>query len=461
MKKIVVILAALLILATQMCTAQTPKNNILTRILFIFDYSYSMIDTWNSRRKIDAARDRLTVLLDSVEKLENVELALRLYGHQKKVPPQDCNDSKLEIPFGPHNADGIRKKLAMYQPKGTTPIAHSLELAADDFPKCNTCRNVIILITDGIEACNGDPCAVAASLEKRGICMKPFIIGVGLDVRAKKTFECMGHYYDATTEDNYTDALKSVIAQIISNTTAQVNLNDIKGLPTETNVNMTFMDQNTGQIKANWYHTMNAKGVPDTLALDPGTTYQLLVHTIPPIKVNNIKLKPGHNIISANAPQGTLLVKCEKPQSLEDVEVIVRKATAAKTLNVQQFNAPEKYIVGRYDLEVLTLPRMYYNDVEVKQSQTTTITLPQPGVATILMPGDGVCSVFLMEGKSQVRLIYTLHTPKVALTLLPGKYLAVFRYMNAKQTTQTVNQGFEIKSGYSQYINFEFDVNAN
>ncbi|MBK9638483.1 MAG: hypothetical protein IPO63_11975 [Bacteroidetes bacterium] len=47
-------------------------------------------------------------------------------------------------------------------PSGTTPIARSLEECGGDFPKSQA-RNIIILITDGIEECNGDPCAVSAS----------------------------------------------------------------------------------------------------------------------------------------------------------------------------------------------------------------------------------------------------------------------------------------------------------
>ena len=72
-------------------------------------------------------------------------------------------------------------KIKMAQPKGTTPIAYSLEKSGADFPECANCRNIIILITDGEEECEGDPCAVSAALQSKGIVLKPFVIGVGLD----------------------------------------------------------------------------------------------------------------------------------------------------------------------------------------------------------------------------------------------------------------------------------------
>ena len=93
----------------------------------------------------------------------------------------------------------MKSALKSLKPKGTTPIASTLEKAGDDFLKCptNDCRNIIILITDGIEECNGDPCAVSMALQKKGIILKPFVIGIGLDLEFRESFECMGSFYDA------------------------------------------------------------------------------------------------------------------------------------------------------------------------------------------------------------------------------------------------------------------------
>ena len=179
--------------AQEVSPGYTPKS----RILFIFDASNSMAGQWDGARKIDIAREILLDMVDSLEQMSNVEMALRIYGHQSPVPPQDCNDTKLEVPFSPSNASRIRQKLRFINPKGTTPIAHSLELAPDDFPPCTNCRNIILLITDGVEACEGDPCEVSQRLQKRGIILRPFVIGIGNDPGFKETFNCIGDYYDA------------------------------------------------------------------------------------------------------------------------------------------------------------------------------------------------------------------------------------------------------------------------
>ena len=211
----------------------------LTRILFIFDASNSMNGIWEAQPKINVATKLLSQALDSLRNVENLQLGLRVYGHEKNyLQGQDCDDTKLMVPLGFNTVGKIQTTLKLLKPKGTTPIAATLEKAGYDFPKCPTgeCRNVIVLITDGIEECNGDPCAVSLSLQRQNIILKPFVIGVGLDLNFRESFECMGTYYDASNEKSFTNALGIVISQALNNTTAQVNLLDVNGHPTETNV---------------------------------------------------------------------------------------------------------------------------------------------------------------------------------------------------------------------------------
>ena len=226
--------------------AQNKKNETpqLTRIEFLFDASQSMYGRWQSGAKIDVAKMLMKQLLDSLRYVNNLEIALRVYGHQKNFPPQDCDDSKLEVPFSKGNISAIQQVLKDVIPRGTTPIAKSLELCGNDFPQSPS-RNIIILITDGIEECGGDPCAISQALQKKGIFLKPFVIGLGLDPSLMKTFECVGRYFDATNETMFKDALNIVISQALNNTTLQVNLLDVNRNPTETNVNMTFYDKFT------------------------------------------------------------------------------------------------------------------------------------------------------------------------------------------------------------------------
>lgn len=426
------------------------EKNEKTRILFIFDASQSMNGYWEESKKINIARKFLIQMIDSLEYENNVEMALRVYGHQSVVPPQDCNDTKLEVPFKPGNAGEIRQTLRYITPKGTTPIAHSLELAANDFPHVNALtRNVIILITDGVEACDGDPCAVSLELQKKGIFLKPFIIGIGLDVDFKSSFECIGNYLEVKKEERFGGTLEYVISQVLNKTSAQINLIDANGSPTETDVPMTFYNSVSGKVRYQFMHTMNAKGNPDTLFLDPLLTYNITIHTIPELHRDSIRMVAGkHSAIGFDAPQGMLKIASTRTTLYKDLKILIRNKK--EIINIQTPNEVTKYLTGKYDLEVLSLPRISIADVEINQSKTTSIIIPQPGLVTIFKPTTGPCSLFVQKG-SKLEWIHNIPEKALreTLTLQPGTYHLIFRNKNAYLSQSSRKTSFVITSGKS------------
>jgi Ca-activated chloride channel family protein len=451
----IVVVALIFFLTINISFAQNKKLEApeLTRIEFLFDASQSMFGQWQSGAKIDVAKRLMNQLLDSLRNVENIELALRVYGHLKPFPPQDCDDSRLEVPFTKGNIPQIMQVLQRVIPKGTTPIAKSLELCGNDFPQSPS-RNIIILITDGIEECGGDPCAVSQSLQKKGIFLKPFVIGLGLDPALKKTFECVGRFFDAANETTFRDALNIVISQALNNTSMQVNLLDQSHNPTETNVNMTFYDRFTGQVKYNFIHTLNSKGNPDTLVIDPLPIYKIVVHTIPSVTKDSVVLTPGkHTIIGIDAPQGDLIMKFDGPAEFKKVQTIIRRHGEMNTLNVQDFNSVEKYIIGKYDIEILTTPRINLDNVDIAQSKTTTLKIPRPGLVTFVANNQGYGSIYTMDSKEMV-WIYNLddNQTKETVVLQPGRYKIVFRPKNSKETLYTIEKDFSVISGESNIV---------
>jgi Ca-activated chloride channel family protein len=451
------VITCLLLLCSLECVPQTRGEKEIipptTRILFVFDASQSMGGLWQSGVKFNIARDLLARMLDSLQTVPNLELGLRVYGHQKPVPPQDCNDTRLEVPIGKNNTSRIETILKNLVPRGTTPIAYSLEQTEKDFTPCENCRNIIVLITDGDEECDGDPCTVSKALQKKGVMLKPFIIGIGRDFRAD--FECVGTYFDASTEHNFQSVLKVVISQALNSTTAQVNLLDTDGNPTETNVNMTFYDNLSGLIKYNFIHTLNNKGLPDTIIVDPLITYDVVVHTLPPVRADSLRLTPGqHTVIPINAPQGYLRLKVgNNDMTLRDLNCIVRENDKMGTLNVQPFGTMAKYLTGKYDLEILCLPRIMVEDVDISQSHTTTVEIPSPGIAIIQKSVYGYGSLYSKE-TNRMQWIYDLRENSLqeSLMLQPGTYVVVFRSKYLNHSFYTIEKTFKIESGVSTTI---------
>ncbi len=433
------------------------KSQVTNRILFIFDDSYSMYAPWSSNVKIDVAKKVMGEFLDSLKNEPNLEVALRCYGHTTFFQPdRNCKDTKLEVPFAPvkTNSQKIKDRIKKLEPMGTTPIAYSLGECTADFTPCSNCRNIVILITDGIEECGGNPCQVSIEMQKKGIFLKPFVIGVGLDVKFADVFGCMGKFYDVSNEANFKDVLKLVITEAITQTTIQVDLLDITKKPTETAVNMTFYEAGTNKIKYNYVHTINVKGNPDTLVLDPDLKYDLYVHTVPPVEKKNISIVRGkHNTIPLDAPQGFLKLDLSGPIGKNFPATVIRKINEENTLLVQEFGKTEKLIVGKYDLEILTLPRIKMKGVEIKEGATNSITIPTAGTAYVKKLGTGHGSIYTDDGKN-VEWVYNLNSTLVneIIYLQPGKYKVVFRYGNLTETIRTIERNFEIKSNTTSNI---------
>lgn len=430
------------------------EDKPLTRILFLFDASQSMMGRWQSDLKINKAREILSNVLDTLKTMDNLEVALRVYGHQYNYPPKVCTDTKLEVPFGADNIAKIRDRLRSLRPRGTSPIAKSLELTAGDFPECDNCRNIIILITDGIEECEGDPCEVSRFLQKEGIALKPFVVGIGRNF--EEAFDCVGTYFDASNEIQLGKALTAIISRAMNPTSMQVNLIDAYGRPTETNVNMSFYDHVSGKLKYNFIHTMNFLGLPDTLIVDPLVTYDIVVHTIPPVRADSVHLNPGkHNIIPMNTPQGYLELTTESTRgTTRNLQCIIKRSGIPSTINVQDVGMREKYITGTYDLEVLSLPRMLINDVEITQDYTTKVEIPVPGIAVIQKNTKGYGSLYV-EKEGKLEWVYNFRedvSQQESLILMPGVYRAVFRSKYIDRSMFTIEKTFVVKSGISTNV---------
>jgi Ca-activated chloride channel family protein len=218
---------------------------------------------------------------------------------------------------------------------------------------------------------------------------------------------------------------------------------------------MTFYDEQSGLIRYNYMHTINNKGVPDTIVLDPIGTYKMVVHTIPPVEKKGIELIPGkHNIIAVDAPQGYVNIKMAgNTDYSKNINCIVRKNGNMQTLHVQNINATEKYIVGKYDLEILTLPRIKLDKVDVAQSKTTYIEIPQSGSVTISKPSEGPGSLYVEENNKMV-FVCNLNSSltQETIVLQPGRYRAEFRSKNAKETIYSIERSFKIESGISTSV---------
>lgn len=435
-----------------------PADEIPTRILFVFDASNSMNAFWGQRRKWDVARELLAASLDSLYRLEKVELGLRVYGHGTRHVPgkQDCDDTELIVPIGTGRNLIIQQELRKLRAQGTTPIARSLLSAAEDFAQCDgPGRNVILLITDGIEACDEDPCAVSRALQAQGVTIKPFIIGIGLDEQYRDTFQCVGRYFDASRPEVFKEVLSIVIDQAIHSTTAQVDLMDSEGQPSVTNFAFDLVERTTGHTVVEAVHTLGPNGAPDTLSLNPVPRYDLTVHTLPKVFVENIVLQPKqHNHIVASTPTGFIDLGTTRPKSaLLGLPVRITRADSCEVIHIQTVGTRERYLAGTYDLEFASTPVVRVEDVHIGDGRIVPVSIPEPGLLTLDTGTAGYGGIlYLGEGRRDLVVPFSGDDPSGRYSLQPGPYMVMFRAKHATKSDLTVTRPLDIRAGSTHHI---------
>jgi Ca-activated chloride channel family protein len=404
---------------------------------------------WGAQTRIDAAKELLAKTVDGLRDVPNLEIGLRVYGHQSPITAtfQDCNDTKLEVPFAPDNFTSVKDRVKSIQAKGTTPIARSLEAAAGDFPD-NTSRNVIILITDGLEACDNDPCVIAKKLKDKGVNVTPFVIGLGMDLSYLDKFKCIGNYEDAETKEAFERVLQNVVQKALLNTTVQINLNDIAGAPNETDVTMFLYEAGTTNLKYTFTHTLNRFGNPDTLIMDPELSYDLVVNTTPRVQKKNIVIKRNiHNTIEVDAPQGKIRLRYLNAAKPYQIDARIMQDGSQATLNVQKIGSSDKYLVGTYLIEILTLPRIYAT-VNVEQNTISDINIKAPGFFSYSGINAIIGQIFMKNDNGTWDWVTNLEVKSNSgkVQLQPGEYRMVYRQIELKSSTYTMQNDFRINS---------------
>ncbi|NBW30536.1 MAG: VWA domain-containing protein [Flavobacteriales bacterium] len=411
---------------------------------------------WDKQTRMAAAKEILSQAIEKLRGVEDLEIALRVYGHQSMINNeiQDCNDTKLEVPFGKDRIDAIKLKVKGLTGKGATPIARSLEAAAGDFPD-TLARNFIILITDGLESCDNDPCVVAKKLREKGVKVTPFVIGLGMDLSYLEKFNCIGTFIDAESKDSFKTVLTNIIQKTLINTSVQINLNTTLKTPTETNVSIFLYEAGTKKLKYSFMHTLNRYGNPDTLILDPTLKYDLVVNTLPKLEKKNLSIKQFmHNTIEVDAGQGFLKFSSAISNEISNLNMRVMLKGQTTTLNEQTLNSTQKYLVGSYDVEIFTLPRTY-KTIEITQSKTTTINVIASGTLNYTAEKGLIGQIFTDKGDQTFEWVCDLKEGfnKDLWNLQPGSYKVIYREKDQKSIAYTKEKNFKIESNKSISLN--------
>ncbi len=200
--------------STVIPTVELGTSNVF--IEYILDASGSMTETLSDgSSKIDVAKQVLTDHMRSFRPETNI--GLRAYGHRLpyQQEAESCQDIELIAPVEKGQMEQIVGFLRDFEAQGMTPLTASLQQAKQDFTFEAPRVNSIVMLSDGIETCGGDPCQLVEDLKAQGINFTIHVIGLNVDDQTKEQLSCIarvggGTYHDARSQQDLGAVLNAV-----------------------------------------------------------------------------------------------------------------------------------------------------------------------------------------------------------------------------------------------------------
>ncbi len=180
-------------------------------LILVLDASGSMWGQIEGENKIVIARQVLGELVDSLP--DASEIGLVAYGHRSEG---DCDDIETVVPLGPLDKASLKQTVSALNPKGKTPLTKSVHQAFDVLRQQEGGATVI-LVSDGLETCGGDPCAAVRAATEQGLDFILHVVGFDVAGEDVSQLECAaqaggGLFTSAENAAELSDALAAAVA---------------------------------------------------------------------------------------------------------------------------------------------------------------------------------------------------------------------------------------------------------
>ncbi|MFH1769788.1 MAG: VWA domain-containing protein [Parcubacteria group bacterium] len=211
MKKLIIFLIIIIAGFALSSTANAANQNVL----IVFDASGSMLDSFGGTTRIDAAKAAVNDLLSGFD--SSINSGLRAYAHiSKSDKGQACIVTDLLQSFTTNHQSVINKVNSIQAVGNYTPTAYALQQAANDFVPGED--NTLILLSDGLETCGGNPATAAKALCDAGINVKSFVVGLGVDSATRSQLQGVadlgcGKYFDASDTASLQSSLGAITTE--------------------------------------------------------------------------------------------------------------------------------------------------------------------------------------------------------------------------------------------------------
>lgn len=180
------------------------------RAIIVFDGSGSMWGQIDGKAKHEIAREALRNMLENAP--DSMTLGLMAYGHREKG---SCTDIEMLVPLGQNNKADILQAVQNMKFLGKTPLSAAVQQAATVL-RYTEDKATVILITDGEETCQADPCKLGTELKESGVDFTAHVVGFGLNQQQGEQVACLAHntggqYFEASNAANLTKAVNAAL----------------------------------------------------------------------------------------------------------------------------------------------------------------------------------------------------------------------------------------------------------
>ena len=173
--------------------------------MVVLDGSGSMWGQIDGTAKIEIARGAIGRMM--ADWPDGQAIGLMAYGHRREG---DCSDIETLLNPGPLDRGAVQAALEAVTPRGKTPVGASVRTAADLVGE----NGSVIVVTDGLENCGADLCALGEELAGSVSGFNAHVIGFDVE-DAEGQLACLaeatgGRYIPASDAASLTGALQQV-----------------------------------------------------------------------------------------------------------------------------------------------------------------------------------------------------------------------------------------------------------
>ena len=424
-------------------------------LLLILDASGSMWGQVDGENKIVIARRALGDLLADLP--EDSEVGLVAYGHRREG---DCADVETVAPIAALDRDALRAVAEGLNPKGKTPITAAIEQSVELLRQRGEATTVVLL-SDGLETCGGDPCAAVRAARQAGVSFVFHVIGFDVAKEDVSQLECAaqaggGLYFDAQGADELAAALDRATTAPAEQPSGAIAIRaTADGGPVDALVRVSTRDPEAEPIAGRTYL---GEGTNPRVFHLPDGTYDVEVSPVrisgaAPRRFEGLVVREGETTSrTADFSSGELAILVTRNGELSDATVhayprgTTKSAASGRTYRAASSNPRVfKLAAGIYDVEIGSVeisgsPSIRHEGIEVlggerveRSHDFESAELAVGAVSGEDLVDAGVAILDASGKEVAAGRTYTAATsnPKV-FTVPPGTYRVVVKTLKLK-----------------------------